>query len=226
MTTMRVRGTHYITADENDPRWTGEKNYPLYSSDGQLIANVKRDFAQDLFTEGAGWIGDGRLVNTAGRCSFGEPLRGTPQQEPTQQCWHIVDQSIAPWGYGSHTPLFPLVTIATDQRLIPNGTRVYIREFDGVQIPTIHTRVGPLGGFRHNGVFIAGDTGSAIRGSHIDIFMGTRAMMNAVARLIPSDYVTITFTGGTGRRSIASSSSGSGGALFVILGVAFLLTRR
>jgi 3D (Asp-Asp-Asp) domain-containing protein len=47
------------------------------------------------------------------------------------------------------------------------GTHVYIREYDGLQLPD---------GTVHDGWFIVNDTGGAIFGVHFDVFTGTRAL--------------------------------------------------
>jgi hypothetical protein len=51
--------------------------------------------------------------------------------------------------------------------LVPPGTHVYIKEFDGLRLPDDTT---------HNGWFIVNDTGGAIFGVHFDVFVGTQAL--------------------------------------------------
>ncbi len=63
--------------------------------------------------------------------------------------------------------LVPYRTIATDPEVIPFGTVVYIPEAKGTKF--MRDEVS----FVHDGYFFAGDTGSAIKGNHIDIFVGT-----------------------------------------------------
>ncbi len=53
------------------------------------------------------------------------------------------------------------------RRLVPPGTRVYIKEYDGLGLPD---------GTTHDGWFIVNDTGGAIFGAHFDVFTGTRAL--------------------------------------------------
>jgi membrane-bound lytic murein transglycosylase len=78
-------------------------------------------------------------------------------------------------------PLVPFRTLAADigrykksepswkgkGGLVPPGTRVYIREYDGIQLPD---------GTRHDGWFVVNDTGGGIFGAHFDVFVGTRAL--------------------------------------------------
>ncbi len=54
------------------------------------------------------------------------------------------------------------VTIATDPRVIPTGTRVYVEGIDQK-------------GKKYSGIYVAQDVGSAIKGNKIDIFMSTYA---------------------------------------------------
>jgi 3D (Asp-Asp-Asp) domain-containing protein len=65
--------------------------------------------------------------------------------------------------------LIPFRTIAVDPRLIPYGTVLFIPSARGASItlPTGEKRT-------HDGYFFAADTGGAVKGSHIDVFLGPR----------------------------------------------------
>lgn len=54
-------------------------------------------------------------------------------------------------------------TVATDPRIIPRRTRLFIRETVGLQLQD---------GTVHDGYWYASDTGGAIRGAKIDLFTG------------------------------------------------------
>lgn len=140
---------------------------------GAAIATVPHSFMVDFCIEGSGKLADGRVVNWSG----GSPGAGGV-------CTAIVlDRTRYPWGMGTeHRVLVPLRSIAVDPRTIAYGTPVYIRAFDGMQIPAI----GSLGGFVHDGWFRADDTGGAIRGNRVDIFAGTNSMYRALDRVHPS----------------------------------------
>lgn len=78
----------------------------------------------------------------------------------------------APFGLGARgSHLVPLRTIAVDRTVIPLGSLVYIPAARG-QTVTL-----PSGAqVTHDGYFLAGDVGGAIRNNHIDVFAGeTRA---------------------------------------------------
>jgi hypothetical protein len=86
-------------------------------------------------------------------------------------------------GYGVQRgiPLVPFRTLAADigrtaksdpswkgkGGLVPPGTRVYIREYDGLRLPD---------GTQHDGWFVVNDTGGGIFGAHFDVFVGARAL--------------------------------------------------
>ena len=64
--------------------------------------------------------------------------------------------------------LVPYRTIAVDRNRIPLGSTVYIPAARGQRIVT------PTGEtFLHDGYFFAADVGSAIKGNHIDVFIGS-----------------------------------------------------
>lgn len=61
------------------------------------------------------------------------------------------------------------VTIAVDPRVIPMGSRVYVEGVDAT-------------GKKYSGIYTAMDTGSAIKGNKIDIFMDTYQQASAFGR--------------------------------------------
>jgi LAS superfamily LD-carboxypeptidase LdcB len=99
--------------------------------------------------------------------------------------FHEVAASARGVGYGMSRgiPYTPFRTLAADigtleyakvaptwkgkGGLVPVGTRVYIKEYDGLALPD---------GSTHDGWFTVNDTGGAIFGAHFDVFTGTRAM--------------------------------------------------
>ena len=62
----------------------------------------------------------------------------------------------------SNCPLKPYKSIAVDPKIIPWGTLVYIPKADGMEIPGKTEK--------HNGIFLAQDSGDAIDNQHIDMF--------------------------------------------------------
>lgn len=73
-----------------------------------------------------------------------------------------------PYGYGSHPfRVVPYRTIAVDRHVIPLGSVVFIPAARGqaITLPSGYQAV-------HDGFFFAADTGGAVRGNHIDVFVG------------------------------------------------------
>jgi 3D (Asp-Asp-Asp) domain-containing protein len=64
--------------------------------------------------------------------------------------------------------LEPYRTIATDHAEIPLGSVIYIPKARGTQIKLTTGRI-----ITHDGYFFVGDKGGAIKGNHIDVFIGT-----------------------------------------------------
>jgi len=60
----------------------------------------------------------------------------------------------------------PMRTIATDPRVVPKGSIVFIKETVGLPMP---------GGGTHDGLWYASDVGGAVKGQHIDLFTGSGA---------------------------------------------------
>ncbi|MBT5231130.1 MAG: hypothetical protein HOM11_12730 [Methylococcales bacterium] len=76
--------------------------------------------------------------------------------------------AIGPFGDGVQGMiLVPYRTIAVDQRKIPYGSVVFIPEAKGVKVTLSNGQ-----SFLHDGYFFAADTGSAIKHTHIDVFIG------------------------------------------------------
>lgn len=74
-----------------------------------------------------------------------------------------------PWGDGvDDYILSPVRTVATDPKIIPHGTILYIPEARGAEIVMPNGRK-----IIHDGFFFAGDKGGAIKGNHIDVYIGT-----------------------------------------------------
>jgi len=72
------------------------------------------------------------------------------------------------WGMGAWGgSAIPFRTIAVDKRVIPLGSVVYIPNMKGKKFTLENGDV-----VTHDGFFFAGDTGSGVKGSHLDIFVG------------------------------------------------------
>ncbi|MCW3066646.1 MAG: hypothetical protein JWN32_3818, partial [Solirubrobacterales bacterium] len=78
---------------------------------------------------------------------------------------------------GSSIPLAPYRTLAVDPRLIPRGSRVFIPFY----------RRNGLG----SGWFVAGDTGGAIIGRHLDVYRPPPTSLSDVGRYLRNERVLV-----------------------------------
>ena len=79
-------------------------------------------------------------------------------------------------------PLVPFVSIAVDPAVIPLGSHVYLRELDGVALPT---------GATFDGCAIAMDVGGKIKGQRIDWFVNQKANYTTLDRALALTQVTV-----------------------------------
>ena len=162
--------TYYWLVEQRD--YPGDLDTVLFDKACRPLATTSAAFSDELCIEGSGRLDDGRVVNYAATCACGRPC-----PNGGRVCYEEVEPEHFPWGKGSRSnPLVPLRSIATDPGLLPFGTQVYIKEFDGAVIPS-HDG---LGGFVHDGCFRADDVGTAIEGAHIDIFAGSESVWQAL----------------------------------------------
>ncbi len=124
------------------------RSSPLYLADGQLLGRFSSAFVRAFRVEAAACLTDGRRISYLKRANRAQ----------------VVDQFL---GYGGHK-LTELRSIAVDPRLIPLGSVVYIPQAENVTVD----------GRTSGGVFYAHDVGSAVKGKHIDIFVGRKENMD------------------------------------------------
>jgi 3D (Asp-Asp-Asp) domain-containing protein len=128
------------------------------SADCEPIAETTREFAYELRMQGTGKLRDGRIVGYWGPCNC-----------PNSPCFRIVQRQH--WGTtGTGRPLQPFRTVAVDPKLIKLGSLLHIPLLEGRTMPGR----APWGGFVHDGCVTADDTGGAIRGHRLDLFVGRR----------------------------------------------------
>lgn len=101
-----------------------------------LIADLSEEQAQHMEAE-ADWRASARLYHAGGGGATGNDSLG---------CRPIA-----------------MRTVATDPRVIPRRTRLFIRETVGLELSD---------GSKHDGYWYASDTGGAIRGAKIDLYTG------------------------------------------------------
>jgi 3D (Asp-Asp-Asp) domain-containing protein len=163
--------TQYWIAEERG-RTSHEQAVRVYDPGGSTVTWACRSFVASLTLEGTGRTWDGRLLNWASR------NRG-------RVCFTEVDTALYPYGVGVQGyALVPYRSLAVDPRFIPMGHVVELLELRGLQLPD---------GSRHDGCFVAVDTGSAIRGHHVDLFLPSRAVYESLAmrRALPRQVTVV-----------------------------------
>jgi len=170
----RFQITYYWVADEYD--FPGEPDTDLYDSYCFPVATTTAAFARSLSIEGTGVLTDGRLVNFDSHCICNWP-----------PCLQLLGRD-RPWGLGvDYRPLVPFRSVAADPVVMPTGTRLYVPELDGLEMPG----KPPWGGFVHDGCLVADDRGSAIEGLQIDFFVGWKATWKLLLADYALDHVTV-----------------------------------
>ena len=110
-------------------------------------------------------------------------------------CWITLPYSQR-WGLGVENPatgnafeLRVFRSIAVDPSVLQVGKWYYVKELDGVTMPS------PASGMVHDGCVRAMDVGPAINGRHIDFFSGYfsayQALINGSSTMGGKDYVTM-----------------------------------
>ncbi len=120
------------------------RTVPLYDDHGNLLGKFPSAFVQDFKREAAAQLKDGRRISYLKRAGRAQ----------------VVDKFLGTGGF----KLTELSSIAVDPRVIPMGSLVYIPQAENVTV----------GGKRLTGLFRAHDIGSAVKGKHIDIFVGSK----------------------------------------------------
>lgn len=138
------------------------RDIPLLDMQGNKLGpSLKQSDWCKAGIEGTAII-DGVVYNYAGNT-------GRSQTSCSLRSTETVRWTKSPYKYGvgnKNNPLIPFYSIATDQKIIPFGTLVFIPEAVGVEyFFEDQKRV-------HDGFFRADDVGGAIKGNHIDVFIG------------------------------------------------------
>jgi len=139
----------YQTVDESDSAFHGRPAVrPVRDRRGRVLARVSRQYYARLRMEGSGRLRDGRVL------SYHARLRGEARFRFTRAQYGLSRRGL---------PLVPFRSVAVDPRLIPLGSVLYVPEAAGTPLED---------GSLHDGVFVADDVGSAVRGRRLDFFVG------------------------------------------------------
>jgi 3D (Asp-Asp-Asp) domain-containing protein len=168
------RNTYYDFPKESDH--SGEP-VALMNASCETIAKVPRTFHDAVCVQGSGSLARGGTVSFAKRdCACAEVCPRTGQRI----CFDALDARTFPFGRGATgKPITPFRTIAADTGVLPMGTVVYIPELDGLQRDE--------SGAALDGCFVVEDRGSRVKGEHVDIFTGSRAVTAFLEQRLPSN---------------------------------------
>jgi 3D (Asp-Asp-Asp) domain-containing protein len=154
------RLTYYYFPSEG----AGPREALLYDAECVAIANVTREFHDQVCVQGSGRLASGDTVSFARRdCSCAAICPSTGQHI----CFERLDARHFPYGRGAMgRPITPLYTVAVDTDVIPLGASMFIPELVGMP---------QRDGSTHDGCFRAEDRGLKVRGLSVDVFAGDRA---------------------------------------------------
>lgn len=144
-----------------------EEKFCLKDMTGKCVSgNIKHDQKCFIQMQGSGII-DGVLFVYEGASSRGIPASDSCSRYGST--WNgsgnvrFKPSTEFKYGKGSfNNPLIPYVSIACPKEF-PNNMKFYIPDAKGIKLPD---------GSVHDGIFICHDRGGAIKGDHIDTFIG------------------------------------------------------
>lgn len=162
--------TYYWVTAESEAK--GPANTKVYDRSCDAVATVPATFASDLAVSGTGRLVDGRLLTVDGECKC-----------PRSPCFKVLADSR--WGIGAENrPLVPFRSIAVDRDMIAIGTKLWIEEISGVDMPGVFPEL-------HDGCVVADDVGGGIDGAHVDWFVGGRLNYADLDRALRLTKVTV-----------------------------------
>lgn len=150
----------------------------LYDRECKPIATTPKAFYEAVCVQGSGTLRRGSTVSFGRRdCGCADVCPRTGQKI----CFDELDSRQFPWGRGATgKPITPLLTVAVDSEVIPLGTAIYVPELDGLPRDASGT-------LAHDGCFVAQDRGLKVKGKHVDVFTGDRAVTSLWNQRVPSN---------------------------------------
>jgi 3D (Asp-Asp-Asp) domain-containing protein len=124
---------------------------------------VSSAFKKSAAMQGTSKLCDGRVVGV---------------QKTNPLCFVVVAPQF-PWGMtASGRPATPFRSIAVDPSVFPLGRWYYVAALDGLTLPAPHA------GAKHDGCVRADDTGGAVKGNDVDLFVGPKDAMTPLVPLL------------------------------------------
>jgi 3D (Asp-Asp-Asp) domain-containing protein len=158
----KVELTYYWITRESDFPTGGEQvNVKACSQNRAFSGTISKKFYQSLHLEGTGELRNGAILNC-----FNDDCT----------CFDKVDGPMGTW----HNILEPYISIAAND--MPHGTIIYIKELDGVKLPS---------GQAHNGCARVDDTSYSFGANHIDLFSFYKTNYETIQKKFSKERVSI-----------------------------------
>lgn len=195
------RRTMYILAYEKDFRGRGAM---AYGKNGEKLGRFSADFLEDISLQGSGLSKDGLVLGLEYKGCKGRQFFSSWGPK----CFRIMDPQQFPMGVTTKgTSPRAFRTVAVDRSQIPLGSRLYLPNWDGYELPN---------GTVHDGCFVAEDTGVAITWGRLDVHVG---LGRRVYQKVLQDL------GGVAMETVFYEHSRCRGALKVLVGLDHYLNK-
>lgn len=177
---MKTLVTRYYLTSEQD--FSGEPSIDIRDTNEAILARVSPTFYASAALEGSCKLASGSVLNVSGEYVGCTTLQAKILLDVCNKLYRGKKNLVGLnkdgtkylafkrvntiWGYGVHNqPLMPFICVAADPKLYPFGTKLYIKELDGLLLPN---------NTKSDGRVVVSDVGGSIKGDHIDLFCGTR----------------------------------------------------
>ncbi|KXN72824.1 hypothetical protein CONCODRAFT_4321 [Conidiobolus coronatus NRRL 28638] len=158
----KVKLTYYwITRESEFPSGGEQVNVKACSQNRAFSGTISKKFYQSLHLEGSGELKNGIILNC-----FNDDCT----------CFDKVDGPMGTW----HNILEPYISVAAND--MPHGTLIYIKELDGVKLPS---------GQIHNGCARVDDTSYSFGNNHIDLFSFYKTNYETIQKRFSKEQVNI-----------------------------------
>ena len=170
--------TMYILAWEEEYSDTKDEGYSrIYNRSGQFIGEFPENFLTDVCLQGSGKLITGEILTLEYTGCYGNTTTVgdlSTYRSCYARCFRLLSPDYAPFGLTNNLkPAVPLRTVAVDPQYISLGEKIYLPRWDGYVLPN---------GKKHDGCFVADDTGGAIKGYRIDIEAGLGHLLYEMLR--------------------------------------------
>jgi len=166
------RNTYYDFPHEK----AGTRDAVVFDAACKPIASVTKEFHDKVCVQGSGRLAAGATISFAKRDC---PCAASCPRTDQKICFEKLDPAKFPHGRGATGgAIAPFRSVAVDVSLVPLGSVLFIREYQGLR---------RLDGTTHDGCFRAEDRGLKVVGRHLDVFTGSEEGTASWNRAVPSN---------------------------------------